>query len=79
MQLAGGVGDLPCGLGDQLLAPAVVDGPQQADQGGGCGHQNLLLDAVLDQRGVGGESSLVDAVGGDEHDHELGRWSNWCW
>ena len=73
VQLARGLRDLARGLGDQLLAPAVVDGPQQADQGRGGGHQHLLLDAVLDQRRVLGERGLVDAVGGHEHHDELGR------
>ncbi len=73
VQLARGLGDLARGLGDQLLAPAVVHGAQQADQRGGGGHQHLLVDPVLDQRRVLGERGLVDAVGGHEHHDELGR------
>ena len=73
MQLARGLGDLARGLGDQLLAPAVVHRPQQPDQRGRRRHQHLLLHAVLDQRRVLRERRLVDAVGGHEHDDELGR------
>jgi len=73
VQLARGVSDLARRLRDQLLAPAVVHRPQQADQRGRGSHQDLLGDAVLDQPGVLGERRLVDAVGGDEHHDELGR------
>ncbi len=73
VQLARGLGDLARRLGDQLLAPAVVDRPQQPDQRRRRRHQDLLLDAVLDQRGVLGEGRLVDPVGGHEHHDELGR------
>ena len=73
VQLARRLGDVARRACDQLLAPAVVDGPQQPDQRGRRRHQNLLLDAVLDQRRVLRESGLVDAVGGNEHHDELGR------
>jgi len=73
VQLARGLRDLARGARDQLLTPAVVDRPQEADQGRGRGHQDLLLDAVLDQRRVLGERGLVDPVGGHEHDDELRR------
>ena len=39
----------------------------------GVAMQHLLPDAVLEQRRVGGQGGVVDAVGGHEHDDELGR------
>jgi hypothetical protein len=62
VQLARGLRDLTRGLGDQLLAPSIVDRPQQPDQGRGGGHQNLLMNAVLDQARILGQSSVVDAL-----------------
>ncbi len=71
VQLARRLRDLARRLGDQLLAPAIVDRPQQTDERRRRGHQHLLLDAVLDQRRILRQRRLVDAVGGHEHDDEL--------
>ena len=39
----------------------------------GRGDQHLLLDALLDQRGVGLERRVVEVLAGQEQDHEVGR------
>src|SRR6266487_5414210 len=73
MELARAVSDLACGLCDQLLAPAVMNRPEQPYEQRGRRDQHLLLDSELDQRRICRHRRLVDAVGGNEHDNELGR------
>ena len=72
VQLARGGGDLLGLLGDLLLAPAQLDRAQQADQRGRCRDQDLLLERVVVERGLGLEGGVQGRLGGHEADDEVG-------
>jgi hypothetical protein len=65
--------DLAGLLGQRLVGPAVRDGAQQGDQGGGRGQHHLPGGGVLDQVGLDVERGAEEGLGGHEHHHELRR------
>ena len=72
MQLATEFADLHGVLGQLFLAPAIGNGPEQGDQGGGGGQDDPLIDSGLDQGGILAEGGAEKRLAGQKKNHELG-------
>lgn len=57
--------------GEGFLSPAVGDGFQKRDQGGGGGEDDSVIDAALDEAGIGMEGGGKEGFTGEEEDGEL--------
>jgi hypothetical protein len=66
-------GDFARVVGERLLPPAVGDGAQQRDEGGGRGEDDALVHAALDQAGIALQRGGEERFAGQEQHGELRR------